>query len=186
MRDVIRGCVLAALVCVSGISIAQNTNSGDIRGTVTDATGAVVPGVTVTVKDVDKGDEHVYTTDGSGLSDTGPIVADHYLLTFTKEGFNTFVRGPITLQVGTDTINAQLAVGASTQEVVVKTDVPLLETEAGSQEATLSSHTMAQLPQVGADWQNFVVLLPGASGTPQNASNSSNPGQIASINGNLP
>lgn len=186
MKQAVRGYLLAALLCASGISVAQNTNSGDIRGTVTDATGAVVPGVTVTVKDVDKGDEHVYTTDGAGLYDTGPIVADHYLLTFTKEGFNTFVRGPITLQVGIDTINAELAVGASTQEVVVKTDVPLLETEAGSQEATLSSHTMAQLPQVGADWQNFVILLPGASGAPENSSNAANPGQIASINGNLP
>jgi hypothetical protein len=186
MRDRLKGCLLAALLCVSGFGVAQNTNSGDIRGTVTDATGAVIPGVTVVVKDVDKGDEHTFTTDAAGLYDTGPIVADHYLLTFTKEGFQTYIRGPITLQVGTDTVNAQLAVGASTEQVVVKTDLPLLETEAGSQEATLSSHTMAELPQVGADWQNFVILLPGAAGTPENSTAALPTGQVASINGNLP
>jgi protocatechuate 3,4-dioxygenase beta subunit len=57
---------------------AQNTNSGDLRGTVTDPTGAVLPGATVTVQDVDKGVTHTYTTDGAGLYDTGSIVPDHY------------------------------------------------------------------------------------------------------------
>jgi hypothetical protein len=50
--------------------------------------------------------------------------------------------------------------------VVVNNDVPLLNTETGSQEATLSSDVMSQLPQtnLGADWEIFTVLLPGAAG----------------------
>ncbi|WP_158749517.1 carboxypeptidase-like regulatory domain-containing protein [Acidobacterium sp. S8] len=186
MWKTIRGSLMVALA-LSGINgFAQNTNSGDIRGTVTDATGAVIPDTAVKVEDVDKGVVRTYTTDSAGLFDTGPIVPDHYLITFSRDGFQTYVRGPITLQVGIQTVNAQLTVGAASQEVIVKTDVPLLDTESGSQTSTLTSKTMAELPQVGADWQNFVILLPGTSGVQQNSSNALNPGQIAAMNGNLP
>lgn len=169
-----------------GAALAQNTNSGDIQGTVTDSTGAVIPGVAITVLDVDKGDTHQVTTNDAGVYDTGSIVADHYKLTFIKQGFTTLVRGPITLAGGISNVNAQLAIGSESQKVVVNTDLPLLDTDNGAVEATLNAKTMEQLPQVGADWENFIVLLPGASGAPENASNAANPGQVASINGNLP
>ena len=179
--------VLVSLLSITSAVFAQNTNSGDLRGTVTDPTGAVIPGVKVEVRDVDKGVVKTYVTNGAGLYDTGSITPDHYLLTFTMAGFGTFVRGPITLGASIQTIDAQLKAG-STQEVVVNTDVPLLNTETGSQEATLTSEVMSQLPQtnLGADWEIFTVLLPGAAGAPENASSASNPGQVAAINGNLP
>ena len=129
---------------ISAVCFAQNTNSGDIRGTVADTTGAVIPGVKVEVKDVDKGVVKTYVTDGAGLYDTGSITPDHYLLTFTKSGFGTFVRGPITLDVSIQTIDAQLTAGSTQEVVAVTTDVPLLNTETGSQEATLSSEVMSQ------------------------------------------
>ncbi|MES2221262.1 MAG: carboxypeptidase regulatory-like domain-containing protein, partial [Acidobacteriota bacterium] len=71
-------------------------------------------------------------------------------------------------------------------KVVVTTNTPLLQTETGSQSTTLTAKSMQLLPQVGEDWQNFVILMPGTSGTPQNASDPLNPGQRASVNGNLP
>jgi hypothetical protein len=180
MWKFIRGSLVVALTMSGVVGFAQNTNSGAIRGVVTDATGAVIPGATVKVDDVDKGISHVYTTDGAGLYDTGSIVPDHYLITITAAGFQTYVRGPITLGVETVPVNASLAIGAATQEVVVKTDVPLLQTETGAQSNTLDSKQLLQLPQVGADWQNFVQLLPGASSVNYRT------GQTASINGNLP
>lgn len=176
----------------SGMSFAQNTNSGDLRGTAMDSTGALIPGVTVTVTDLDKGVKRTYVTNDAGLYDTGPIPLDHYQVTFTKEGFQTFVRGPITVNLGIQTVNAEMKVGAVSQQVVVNTDLPLLQTESGAMEGVMEASTMAQLPQVGsqngggADWENFVVLMPGAAGTPENASNPINPGTISSINGNLP
>jgi len=191
MRVTKHWCVSAFLIvmCSSSLNLfAQNTNSGDIRGTATDSAGAVIPGVTVTVRDVDKGVVKTFTTNGGGLYDTGSIVPDHYLITFTKDGFTPFERGPITLDVSTQTINGQLKVGSTTQSVVVNTDVPLLTTETGAQEATLTSDVMAQLPQtnLGADWEIFTVLLPGAAGAPESASSPSNPATAAAINGNLP
>ena len=166
--------------CLSAVSgFAQNTNSADLRGSVTDAKGAVLVGVTVTVKDVDKDLEHVYVTDAAGLYETGPIVPDHYLVTISAPGFKTSVRGPITLGAGNETLNAELAVGSVSEQVIVTTELPLLNTEDGSQTASLESVTMAELPQYGSDWQNFVFLVPGAQFSYRS-------GQVASINGNLP
>ncbi|MHB1955942.1 MAG: TonB-dependent receptor, partial [Sulfobacillus sp.] len=173
----------ALFLVLPGTMRAQNTNSGDIRGTATDASGAVSSGVTVSVEDVDKGVTTTYVTDGSGLYDTGSIVADHYTITFTKNGFTTYVRGPVTLQVQTITIDGHLTVGATTQMVTVTTDIALLKTETAAQSTTLTAKTMVNLPQVGANWLNFAILLPGTSGMPSDAAN---PTESASVNGNLP
>jgi hypothetical protein len=183
----IQGGLLLAGLLGSIAVYAQSTNSGDIRGTVTDQTGAVIPGVSVAVTDIDKNVTHTFETDGAGLYDTSSIVPDHYTLTFKKEGFQTLVRGPITLGVGIQGISVQMSVGSSRQQVTVHTDVALLETENGAQEQTLTAQTMDALPQVGADWENFIWLQPGAAGTPENSSSSVQPngGQVA-INGNLP
>jgi Carboxypeptidase regulatory-like domain len=63
---------VACLYC--GGASGQATNSADVAGTVTDPAGAVVPDVTITVKDLDKNVERTLTTNTSGLYDTGPIV----------------------------------------------------------------------------------------------------------------
>jgi hypothetical protein len=165
---------------------AQNTNSADVRGTATDASGAILPGVTVTLTDVTKSVVHTYVTDGAGLYDTGPVVPDQYTVTFTKDGFNTLVRGPVTLNVGTSTVNGELSVGAVTQRIVVKTDVPLLETETGAQSTTIPEQALAQLPIVSANWEDFIILTPGARGVQGPNSSSLNPQSNASINGNMP
>lgn len=177
---------LAIAVVLAGVpAFGQATNSGDIRGTVTDSTGAVIPGAIVEVVNVNTGVSKTYTTDDAGLYDTSSIVNGTYQLTFTKEGFSRFVRGPVTVLVGYTTVNAELQVGSTTQQVVVTSDVPLLHTESGAQETTLTAETMAQLPQVGQDWQPFTILLPGSSGN-NSTPVASNPGQDAAINGNLP
>lgn len=178
------GAVIAlAFACtMANLAGAQNTNSGEIRGVVADSSGAIIPGAKVEVKDVDKGQVHTYTTDGAGLYDTGSIVPDHYLITVTRDGFQTYVRGPITLDVSTVVIDIPLVVGTQAQQVIVNTDAPLLQTDSGEQSATLDTQQLLQLPQVGADWQNFVTLLPGASTTVEN----NRGGQAAAINGNLP
>src|SRR5271163_2008650 len=117
----------------SGVCFAQSTNSGDIRGSVTDPTGALIPGVTVTVLNVDTGVSKDYPTNQDGLYDTSSIVTGSYRITFTKGGFGSLVRGPISLEVGVTTVNAELRVGSATQSVEVTADVPLLQTETSEQ-----------------------------------------------------
>jgi hypothetical protein len=178
--------VLLLLIGGSGACLAQSTNSGDIRGVVTDSSGALIPGATVTVLNVETGVSKDYVANQDGLYDTSSIVTGTYKLIFTKDGFEKLVRGPITLQVGYTTVNAQLKVGAASEQVTVTTDVPLLQTESGEQSTTLNSKSMDQLPQVTQDWENFMILLPGASGTANSSQGSSNPGQEVAVNGNLP
>jgi hypothetical protein len=184
--------LVVMLAVFLGTAIGQSTNSGDINGTVTDNTGAAVPGATVTVLNVETGVSKTYVTNDAGVYDTGSIVAGNYKLTFAKQGFSTLVRPSITLIVGVTAVNAQLSVGSVTQEVVVSTDVPLLRTESGEQSVTLSAETLAALPQVGQDWTQFNILLPGAAGAPGGsqgslaAAGSTAPGITVAVNGNLP
>lgn len=180
---------LFAALCFLGSGMAlraQSTNSGDIRGTVTDSSGAVVPGTKVTVLNTGTQVSKDYFTDSAGVYDTSSIVPGTYTITFTKDGFDQFVRGPITVQVGFTGVNAQLKVGEVSQKVVVNTDIPLLKTESGEQSVTLDYKQMEKLPQVGQDWENFTILLPGTSGTAMGAQGSNNPGQTVSANGNMP
>lgn len=184
-RVVLCGLCLAS-AAFAGTSYAQNTNSGDIRGTVTDASGAVISGATVTVLNVNTGVSKDYVSDSAGVYDTSSIVPGTYTVTFSKDGFTQVVRGPITVQVGFLGVNAQLQVGSVTEKIVVNTDIPLLQTENGEQSTTLDSKSMARLPQYGQDWENFIILLPGTAGTAMGGNYSTNPGQTASANGNMP
>ena len=181
------GAISVALLCSTGAGYAgaQATNSGDIRGTVTDATGALLPDVTVTVVNVDTGITKVLTTNKDGLYDTSSIIVGTYSVSFEKQGFSQFERSAVSLQVGVSTINAVLKVGSTTENVIVNTDIPLLETESGTQSTTLEAKSMATLPNVGQDWQNFAILIPGTSGSTGSAGQVS-PGQEISANGNLP
>src|SRR5512142_455927 len=107
-----------------GIGFAQSTNSGDIRGTVTDTTGASLPDVTVTIVNNNTGVSKTLTTNNDGIYDSSSIVVGNYKLTFSKDGFSKLERSSVTVQVGTMTVNAKLKVGSVTEEVVVNTDVP--------------------------------------------------------------
>ena len=186
MRKILVSIFVCLLMLSASYGWSQSVNAGDIRGTVTDPTGAVIPGTTVTVLNIDTGVSIDFTTNGSGVYDTNSIVPGHYTITFTHAGFEQLVRGPVTLEVGFSSVNAQLKLGSDKQQVTVTTDIPLLTTESGEQATVLDSRTMGELPQVTQDWENFIILLPGATGTPGSSAGSSNPGQVAAINGNLP
>src|SRR6266550_1570461 len=182
--------VVMMLTVLLGTAFGQSTNSGDIRGVVSDSTGAALPGVNVTVENINTGVSKVYVTNNDGVYDTSSIVAGTYKITFSKSGFRELVRSSVTLNAENTTVNAQLAVGAVSEQVVVNMDVPLLKTENGEQTFMLSAETLSQLPQVGQDWSSFDILMPGAAGAPggnQGAlgTGTSN-GTMLAVNGNLP
>ncbi len=177
---------IAVMALYVSVAFGQATNSADVTGTVTDSSGAVVPGVAITIKDVDKGSVRTLTSNSAGLYDSGPLVAnDHYTVTFTSQGFESLQRGPMLLEVGQVGLNVQLSVGQTTQQVVVNTEAPLLQTTSAELSTTLSTETLETLPQTGnPDWQSFTLLLPGTSG---NAGSQANPGMGSlSANGSLP
>ena len=196
MKKVVLWVLPLALFCVGLNCLAQSTNAGDIRGTVTDSSGALIPDVNVTVTNVATGVSKVLTTNQAGLYDTDSIVTGSYTITFVKEGFRKLVRGPVTVQVGFTTVNGDLKVGAATEEITVTTDVALLQNENGEQSNTYDAKSMDRLPNAGAvgstrTWENFTILLPGAAGCADVndgscSQSTANPGQAVAINGNLP
>jgi hypothetical protein len=165
---------------------AQSSATGEIRGTVTDSTGAVIPHATVTVVNVNTGETKSVTTNNEGLYDTVSTPNGQYQVTIAASGFETQVLGPITLDVGTVTLNGRMKVGSESQRVEVTADsAALLQTESGEQSTTLDEKTMQQLPQVGQDWANFTILLPGSAGA-SSANGVTNPGAAVSLNGSMP
>jgi Carboxypeptidase regulatory-like domain len=189
--------VLSVFLMGVSCSLAQSTNSGDIRGTVMDTSGAAVPGVDVTLTNVDTGEVQHFTTNDSGIYDTASTRAGNYNITFTKQGFKQLTRGPFKLEVSIITEDATLAVG-QVQEIVTVEDTgeaPLLQTESGQQGTIMEGKTIEALPQIGAgitgnDWANFNIFLPGASSAPSQptseGSGAYNAGDAVAINGNLP
>jgi Carboxypeptidase regulatory-like domain len=165
---------------------AQNTNSVDIRGTVTDASNAVVPGVEVTVTNDDTGVSKSFVTNGEGIYDTVSTLPGNYTITFAKDGFEKLVHGPVTLQVGVATVDGVLNVGSANQQITVSSDVQAMHTENPEVSNTLDTTALASLPNVTPNWQNFMKILPGASGTSASNAGVSNPGVAMSINGTLP
>jgi hypothetical protein len=187
--------ILAAVFLAGSFAatFGQATNEGDISGSVTDTTGAAIPGATITVANIATGVSGSYTSNGAGVYDTGSILAGNYKITYSKDGFTTLVHSSVTVNVGTLQLNAQLAVGTVNAQVVVNTDVPLLNTENGAVTATMSYETINQLPQVssiGQNWSAFNILQPGeagASGGNQGATGTgTSNGTMLSVNGNLP
>ncbi len=173
---------------LSGVTVAsaQSTATGDIRGTVTDSSGAVVPGASVSVVNVDTGEKKLFKTNRDGLYDTISTPNGRYTVTIAAPGFENLVLGPITLDIGIITLNGHLKVGSEQQQVVVTADTAaLLRTESSEQSTTLDEKTMQQLPQVGQDWANFTILLPGSAGA-SSANGVTNPGVAVSLNGSMP
>jgi hypothetical protein len=171
---------------------AQNSNSGDIRGTVTDSSGAVVPGVSVTVTNNDTGVINHYVTNSDGLYDTNSILPGTYTLEFSKESFEKLKRASVPLQVGIVTVDATLKVGAATQEVEVSSSAPLLKTEDSQVSTTLTTNQLTNLPNVDPEngWTYLLKLIPGATSTPMGSngggSGDEEPQADQAINGTMP
>jgi hypothetical protein len=178
---------LAMLVLVTastGVLFSQNVNNGEIRGVVTDPSGAVVPGVEVTFTNVLTGVRVGTTTNASGLYDDPALVFGTYSITFSKSGFKTFIRGGITLGLQVIKLNVTLSVGAVSQQVTVAGATPLLETATSEGSASLSAEEGVNLPNVGQQWYTFAELAPGIAPGPLLGDYLG--GTEASVNGSAP
>ncbi len=189
-RNIVPIVLAATCLSVAMTSSAQSANAGDIRGTAKDASGALLPDVTVTITNTQTGVAKTLTTNTDGLYDSGPIVTGNYSVTFTKDGFSTFKREGLNLDVATVTVDGNMKIGGVNDTVTVNTDVALIETETGEQSATLNFQTLNELPNTGGSgtgptWENFTTLIAGAAATPS-APLGNTPGQSVSVNGNLP
>ncbi len=154
-----------ALATASYGAFAQNANSGEIKGTVTDPSNAVIPGVQVTVTNVLTGVTVTTTTNDAGIYDLPSLETGKYRLTFNRDGFGETIRDGVTLSVATIAIDAQMRVGATSQQMVVTADAPLVQTEDSGQRVDFNAQEVQQAPTVGGIWYNELTNeLPGVNG----------------------
>lgn len=165
LRTAFALCLLAfASLLLVVESSAQSAIYGTIVGSVTDKTGAAVPGATVTVTDVAKGTVTTVKTNASGDFTVPYLVPDVYDVKISFTGFKTFEAK--SLQVLADTaprITAKLEVGVTTTTVEVDAESqPELKTETTDVATVFNDQQVSSLPVGDQNFANLQLLLPGA------------------------
>jgi protocatechuate 3,4-dioxygenase beta subunit len=160
------------LLPVSPVASAQGVGaSADVTGTVTDPSGADVPNAKVTVLDAAKGLQRSVVTDEHGFYHLSGLAPANYKLSVDHAGFQTEVVPSLTLTVGqTSVFDFHLKLAGISGQVEVSSEVPVVETERGSQANTLTQEDIAQLPIDRRDYLTFTLLAPGVSNSTRLAS----------------
>jgi hypothetical protein len=143
---------------------AQLSSLGTITGTVTDATGAVVQGAAVKVTDEATKVTAVTQSNSSGSYLVGNLTPATYDVAVTKQGFKTYTVTGVELHpTETSAVNAALAVGATTENVMVGAVSTEVETVSPELSSYISSDQVSSLPMNGRNYQSLAGLLPGVT-----------------------
>ena len=158
-------CVLAGVAltfCLSSSAFAQATAS--IAGVIRDASGAVLPGVTVEAASpalIEK--TRTVVTDGGGLYKIEQLRGGVYTVTFSLSGFNTLRRDGIELSGSfAATVNAELKVGSIAETVTVTGESPLVDIQTASKQRVIDQELLVAIP-TGRTPQVAAFLIPGVN-----------------------
>jgi hypothetical protein len=152
---------LAGMLCAPA---AAQVTGATLSGLVSDGNGNVVPGATVTIKDVATGAVRQVTTTGAGFYSAPNLLPDTYDVTATAKGFQTVIQKGIKLTVGAQQIlNCTLHIGRVEQSVEVTAEQPAIETGSSTISSVVDSTTVRELPLNGRDWTSLATLEPGVS-----------------------
>jgi len=157
---------MLVLVTCQLVIQAQGT-TGSISGTVTDQTGAVVPGANVTVKG-EAGQQYTAVTKGDGVFTIPGVPAGTptYTVTITAPSFKTAVIQNVKVDVATPaTVNAQLEPGNINETVVVASGAEVLQTETATVGTTINGRQILETPIQSRDALDLVTTLPGTTTT---------------------
>ena len=159
-----RLCAMAVVIAlfVPSVVLAQSTTTGVISGTVTDASGAVLPDVTVNLKSVDKGFTQATKTTTQGAYQFSLLEPGTYTITVTAPNFKTMT-ATTTVSVGQNsTVNAKLEVGAAGTTVEVSGEAPLLQAETSEISTTFNEREISEVPNGGNDMSFIAQTSPGS------------------------
>ena len=146
-------------------------SSADLTGTVTDPSGAQVPNAKVTVTDTAKGTERTAMTDEHGFYRFSGLAPSTYKVAVEHSGFQTELANSLSLSVGqTLVLDFHLKLAGVSGTVEVTSELPVVETERGSQSDTLTQEEIANLPIDRRDYLTFTLLTPGVSNSTRLAS----------------
>jgi hypothetical protein len=153
---------LMALATLLPATIKAQTSYGSIVGTVTDSTGAVVPGATVTITNTATNDKRTVQSNPAGDFSFVSLLPSTYTVEVQKTTFKRFVRQQIVVEVNqTVRIDASMQVGAATETVEVTTETPLLQTDSATSGSVIEGKTVNEMPLNGRNTLNLLALAPG-------------------------
>ncbi len=136
---------------------------GSVVGTVTDNTGAAVPGANVVITNTQTNDARTVMSDSGGVYTISTVPAGDYQVSITKEGFQNFkTTGINVLANNVVRVDAQLQVGAVSQTVEVQSAVAAqLQTDTADVHSEISSHALETVPQATRSYQGILNQVPG-------------------------
>ncbi len=181
--------VLLLMICATALGWAQ-VDRGSITGTVTDPTGAVIPGVSVTVIQTETGVQYQGdTTNDLGVYRVLNLPVGKYALKFTRDGFKTYSRAGVSVSMSQNvTLNAKLEVGSQSESITVNADASLLDSQDAVLGSTVSGNVLTDLPLTadgGRDARNFarsvVATVSTVTGPQLGYNNSIGGSQIVSV-----
>lgn len=164
----IRNCfgvfVLVLAFCLSGQLFGGVTAS--ISGTVTDPSGAVVAGATVTATNIDTGVATTQTTNASGFYSFQSLALGNYTIDVNQTGFKEYAQTGLVLDVNSAlVIDVKLQVGAATEKVEVSSTALHVDTESTQMGEVITGKEMTDVPLVTRSYTDLLALQPGVVGT---------------------
>jgi hypothetical protein len=159
--------VFLGILAVAVPAMAQST--GTLQGAITDSQNAVMPGVTVTIKNVATGLERTTVTDSAGQYVAASLQPGHYTVTAHIDGFQE-QKAEVDVQPAQTTVQAfKLGVAALQEALTVTGSSPIIETATVSVGQTMREKTVQEIPLNGRHFVDLGPLMPGGSTSPQNA-----------------
>ena len=182
-RHLLNRCLagLVFMLVLFSVTLSAQQTSGSVVGIVTDNSGAVVSGGTVTLTNVDTGDRRTATTNAVGDYQFVNLVPGNYRVDVEVSGFKHFIRTNVVVQVqGSTRVDASLELGNVSETVEVTSQAPLVETQQATLGQVVAGRAVTELPLNGRNVFNLLSLSPGV--VPQGGTQASN--AVSGMNGN--
>jgi hypothetical protein len=155
--------VLLASLVAAPMVFAQGAATGAIQGTVTDKSGAVVPGATITIKNLATSFEIVVVSESTGLYRFPGLTPGNYSLKTELAGFATFEVKTVVVNVGRTTdVNVMLQPAGTQTTITVSEVAPLVETTKTDVGGVIENREVLNLPLNGRNFSSLATLIPGA------------------------
>ncbi len=152
--------------------LAAQVVTGAISGRVTDSTGAVIPGATIQIQNLETGLSRNADTDSAGRYVARNLPVGLYSVAAQQSGFQKQIRNGITLNVGSEVVvNLELSVGTVQEAVMVSGEAPLVETTQATLSSLVSPEQMRELPLNGRSYDQLALLSPGVVAQPDGTRN---------------
>ena len=174
------------VVLATGTSSFSQVLYGSLTGTVTDSTGAVVGGANVTAVETQTGVSQTAETDSAGIYRFSNLLPGSYKVTITAKGFSTQETPSVPVSANEiRRLDANLKTAGATQEVIVTTAPPLLQTDSADVHTDLTARQIDDLPTMGSQGRNpqsLLRIIPGAGLTAETNSLAGNPQRAINTN----